>query len=161
MNYHLRTSEAGQLHIKDFERCVLKAYPDPLTGGMPWTIGWGSTGPGIRDGIVWTQEQADARFITDLRAREDIVKKYVKVPLTQGQFDALVSIVYNVGIGSTKRDGIIFLKNGQPSTLLRKLNEGNYAGARAELMRWVSPGSTVEKGLRRRRAAEEVLWDTV
>jgi lysozyme len=154
-----RTSEHGLDLIKSFESCKLVAYPDPKTGGDPWTVGWGATGPGIGPGTVWTQQHADDRLKQDVSEREKIVWRYVKVPITQGMFDALVSIVFNVGFGSTTRDGIIQLKNGQPSTLLRKLNASDYAGARAEFMKWVSPGSNVEKGLKRRRTAEVALWD--
>lgn len=155
-----QTSEAGYDLIKEFEDCKLIAYPDPKTGGDPWTVGWGATGPGITRGTVWTQKQADERLRSDVQIRERIVAKYVTVPITQGMFDALVSIIFNVGAGSANKDGIIWLKSGKPSTLLRKLNAGDYAGARAEFLKWVSPGSNVEWGLRRRRNAELVLWDS-
>lgn len=153
------TSDKGIQLVKDFEGCKLVAYPDPKTGGDPWTVGYGATGSGIGPGTVWTQEHADARLKEDLRQFELLVYKYVKVLLTQGQFDALVSIIFNVGPGSMNKNGIIRLKNGNPSTLLRKLNEGDYTNARAEFMRWVSPGSNVENGLRRRRTAEVKRWD--
>lgn len=152
------TSKAGYDLIKAYEACVLQAYPDPKTGGAPWTVGWGATGPGIERGTVWTQSQADQRLVADVSYREDLVRQAVHVPLTQGQFDALVSIVFNVGAGGATRDGIIRLKSGQPSTLLRKLNAGDYAGAGQAFMSWVSPGSAVEKGLTRRRRAELALW---
>ena len=156
---HYSTSSAGYDLIKEFESCKLIAYPDPKTGGDPWTVGWGATGPGIVRGTIWTQKQADDRLIEDVQKRERIVQMYVQVPITQGMFDALVSIVFNVGPGSKSKDGIIWLKNGNPSTLLRKLNQADYSGARAEFLKWVSPGSNVEKGLRRRRTAELALWD--
>lgn len=149
-----------------FEHCVLKAYPDPKTGGDPWTCGWGSTGPDIGPGTVWTQDQADTRFARDIAEKfEPLVRKHVLAPLNQGQFDALVSIISNVGPGRIKRpgdegrDGIIVLKTGQPSSLLRMLNAGDFSGARGQFLRWVSPGSNVELGLRRRRTAEVALWD--
>lgn len=154
-----RTSPEGQNVIKEFEDCKLVAYPDPKTGGDPWTVGWGATGEGIGPGTVWTQAQADHRLTEDLHRFENMVFKYVKAPLTQGMFDALVSIFFNVGPGSMKKDGIARLKNGNPSTLLRKLNAGDYDGARAEFLKWVSPGSNVERGLRRRRLAEIERWD--
>lgn len=153
------TSPAGQNLIKETESLRLVAYPDPKTGGDPWTVGYGATGEGIGPGTVWTKEHADARFAEDLKAFERIVYKSVKVPVTQGQFDALVSIIFNVGPGSMKKDGIVRLKNGNPSTLLRKLNAGDYDGTRAEFMKWVSPGSNVERGLRIRRTKEVTLWD--
>lgn len=141
-----------------FESCKLKAYPDPKTGGEPWTIGWGHTGPEVHKGLVWTQEKADAEFRNDLAESELHVREAVTVPLTQGQFDALVSIIYNVGPGSRTKSGIIRLKDGRPSTLLWKLNSGDYGGAAAEFDKWVSPGTNVEFGLRRRRAAEKQLF---
>lgn len=156
----MKTSKAGQDLIKRFESCRLKAYPDPKTGGAPWTVGWGSTGPDIGPNTVWSQAYADARFLEELDPREEDITDSVKVPLTQGQFDALVSILFNVGHGNSRRDGIIQLKDGRPSTLLRKLNAGDYAGAAAEFPKWCSPGSNVENGLRRRRNAEvNELWN--
>ena len=84
----------------------------------------------------------------------------VTVPLTQGQHDAMVSIVYNVGIGSSEKDGIIVLRNGKPSTLLRKLNAGDYDGAADQFLLWISPGSNVENGLKRRRTQERCMFLT-
>lgn len=156
----MQTSLAGINLIKAFEGCHLKAYPDPKTGGDPWTIGWGATGPDVYEGLTWTQEQADERLLKDVEAREAIINQYVTVPLTQGQFDAMVSILFNVGFGSARRNGIIRLKSGEPSTLLAKLNGGDYEGAANEFARWVSPGSPVENGLKRRRAAEVDLFNS-
>lgn len=154
----MTTSNAGKALMKGFEQCVLHAYPDPKTGGAPWTCGWGSTGSDIGPGTVWTQEQADARFDQYVAESERIVNAAVRVPLTQAQFDSLVSIVSNVGPGSPDKDGIVRLKNGQPSTLLRLLNAGDYAGAADQFLRWVSPGSNVEAGLRLRRTAERARF---
>lgn len=151
-------SPAGIDLLHHFESCRLEAYPDPKTGGAPWTIGWGHAGPDVKPGMRWTQKQADEAFMEDLEHFQNLVEGRVTVPLTQGQYDAMVSILYNVGPGSPKKDGIIRLKNGKPSTLLRKLNAGDYKGAEAEFHKWVSPGSSVEKGLRRRRKAEAELF---
>jgi len=156
----MQTSLAGINLIKAFEGCHLKAYPDPKTGGDPWTIGWGATGPDVYEGLTWTQEQADDRLLNDIKLREEIINLYVKAPLTQGQFDAMVSILFNVGFGSNKRNGIIRLKSGEPSTLLAKLNEGDYEGAANEFGRWISPGSPVERGLKRRRGAEVEMFNS-
>ena len=156
----MRVSQAGIDLIKEFEGCHLTAYPDPKTGGEPWTIGWGATGPDIYKGLVWTQDQADDRLINDIEAREAIVNQYVTAPLTQGMFDATVSILLNVGFGSATRNGIIRLKSGEPSTLLAKLNAGDYEGAANEFGRWISPGSPVERGLKRRRAAEVKMFNS-
>lgn len=155
----MKISPNGINLIKHFESCCLRAYPDPKTGGAPWTVGWGATGPDIGPNTVWTQEQADDHLAHDVARREIVVLKHVHVPLEQGQFDAMVSIIFNVGEGSASRDGIIRLKNGQPSTLLKMLNVGNYRGARDQFLRWISPGSAVENGLRRRRQAEVKLFD--
>ena len=145
--------------IQHYERCVLKAYPDPKTGGSPWTIGWGATGAGIGPSIVWTQAQADARLEADVAERVSDANAAIRVPMTQGQFDAFVDILFNVGHGSPVRDGIIRLKNAWPSTLLRKLNAGDYAGAREAFAAWISPGTRVTLGLKRRRRADQALWD--
>lgn len=152
----VRISERGLELIKEFEGCSLRAYPDPKTHGDPWTIGWGATGPGIGRGTVWTQLQADLRLEEDVARFEAIVSAAVDVPLTQGQYDALVSIVYNVGPGSPNRDGIIRLKSGVPSTLLRLLNEGDKNGCAAQFERWTSGGMG---GLVRRRKAERALFE--
>lgn len=155
-----KTSPRMKSFLKKKEELRLKAYPDPKTKGPPWTVGYGATGSDIGPKTVWTLEKAEERFEEDVAYRENIVDKYVTVPLTQGQFDAMVSIIYNVGQGSSTRDGIIRLKNGSPSTLLRKLNAGDYDGARQQFLRWISPGSDVERGLRIRRTEEvEQFWD--
>lgn len=154
----MKTSPEGIALIKQFEGCHLKAYPDPKTGGDPWTCGWGSTGPDIGPGTVWTQEQADERLMVDIAEAEERVRHYVTHDMTQGQFDAFVSIFFNVGPGSAGRDGIGRLKSGKPSTLLRKFNSGDIGGAEDEWEKWISPGSTVAKGLLRRRLAELELF---
>lgn len=155
-----RTNKAGRGLIQRYETLKLKAYPDPKTGGEPWTCGWGCTGPDIGPDTRWTRETADRRFEEGLSESEGFVSRAVKVPLTDNQFSALVSIVNNVGPGSPKKDGIIRLKDGRPSTLLRKLNARDYQGTANEFLRWVSPGSSVEKGLRRRRTDERALFLT-
>lgn len=171
---NMKTSPNCTLVVQYFETCALKAYPDPKSplaqairaglgtsglSGAPWTAMWGATGPDITPGSVWTQDQADARLAKDIVYRESDANQAIKVPMTQGQFDAFVSILFNVGHGSPIHDGIIRLKTTYPSTLLRKLNDGDYAGARAEFARWISPGTSVELGLKRRRRAEQALWD--
>ena len=155
----MKTSERGKDLIKQFESCRLESYADPKTCGPPFTCGWGSTGPSIGPETVWSQEQADERFDEDLAQFEKMVTDAVTVPLTQNQFDALVSIVYNVGPGSKSKDGILHLRDGGPSTLIRCLNAGSYDLASEQFLRWVSPGSSVTKGLLRRRTAERELFD--
>lgn len=153
----MKTSDAGVSLIKRFESCKLKAYPDPKTGGAPWTCGWGET-EGVTPDTSWTQEEADRKLAESIAKREIIVSKYVTHDMTQGQFDAFVSIIFNVGEGGPFKDGICRLKNGNPSTLLRKFNAGDIGGCETEWTRWVSPGSSVEKGLLRRRLAELSLF---
>lgn len=134
--------------IKRFESCRLSAYPDPGTGGNPWTIGWGATGPGIKRGVVWTQQQADARLALDVCRFADGVEKMVHgVPTTQGQFDAMVSFAYNVGLG-----------NLRSSTLLRKHVAGDHVAAGAEFHKWTRAAGKVLPGLVKRRAAEALLY---
>ena len=141
--------------VQEFEGCAKKradgsieAYPDPATGGDPWTIGWGSTGPDIRKGVVWTQKQCDDRFVSHLGEFAEKVSKLLGgAPTTQRQFDALVSFAYNVGPA-----------NLASSTLLKKHKAKDYAGAAAEFAKWNKANKKVMAGLTRRRAAEAKLY---
>lgn len=177
MNMHL--SDEGIALIHSFESLELVAYPDPNSPlgaacanrglvmrkyrnvpnweqmhGDPWTIGWGHTGPDVFEGLVWSQGLAERAFAADIVEREGVINEFVRVMLTQGQFDAMVSILYNVGFGSNKRDGIIRLKDGRPSTLLRLLNAGRYDDAAKQFLLWISRGTSAERGLTRRRRTE-------
>jgi lysozyme len=145
--------------IRHYESLRLKAYPDPGTGRSPWTVGWGATGPDIGPSTVWTQQQADDRLTSDVALREADVNNALLVAVTQGQFDAFVSALFNIGHGSPIKDGLIRLRSGYPSTFLRLINQGGFDGAREALGKWVSPGTSVEHGLHRRRVAEQALWD--
>ena len=136
--------------IKHFEGCSLTAYPDPATGGEPWTIGYGHTGPEVHPGMTITQEKADQLLTEDAVRVGNQVAKYVHVPLDQCEFDALVAFVFNVGIGN-------FFK----STLLRKLNAGDYEGAAKELPKWDKAAGKVMAGLTKRREAEKELINAV
>lgn len=152
----LKPSRAALSLIKEFEGCEkllpggrLAAYPDPATGGDPWTIGWGSTGPDIRKGTIWTQEQADARFAEHVAEFGENVAKLVAggAATSQQEFDALVSFAYNLGIGNLKT-----------STLLALHRAGNKAGAAEQFARWNKAAGKVLPGLTRRRAAEAKLY---
>lgn len=143
----MRTSQNGIAVLKYFENCSLSAYPDPATGGAPWTIGWGHTGPEVINGLVWTQAKADAELLTDLASRELTVSCAVTKTLTQGQFDALVDFVYNLGSG-----------NFEGSTLLRLINAGDMDGAMAQFGRWNRAAGRPMRGLTRRRAADAALF---
>ena len=144
----MQTSEKGIALIKKFEGCKLTAYQDSV--GV-WTIGYGWTQPvdgkPIRAGMAIKQETAERLLKTGLVSYESDVSRLVKVGLTQGQFDALVSFTYNLGARSLST-----------STILRKLNDGDYAGAAAEFPRWNKAGGKVLNGLTRRREAERALF---
>ena len=146
----MKTSQKAQEFIKRHELLRLKAYLCPA--GVP-TIGWGST-KGVAMGMTITQEQAQARFEADLSAAEAAVEKLVDVPLTQGQFDALVSFVFNVGASNLAK-----------STLLRLLNDGRPATASMQFPMWChardpKTGKLVAlPGLVKRRAEEKAMFD--
>lgn len=130
----------------------VQAYPDPATGGKPWTIGFGSTtderGQPITPGTVWSRERAEARFRSHLTDFEAGVSKAIGSAATsQAEFDAMASLAYNVG-----------LDNFASSTLLKKHRAGDKAGARAEFAKWNRAAGRVMAGLTRRRAAEAALY---
>lgn len=147
----MKTSEKGIALIKEFESLELSAYPDPGTGGEPYTIGWGTTvypsGDEVMLGDTITKEEAEEYLMQDLRRFEIAVDANVQAPLNQNQFDALVSFVYNVGEA-----------NFESSTLLRRLNEKKYEAAAEQFTRWVYAGGRKLKGLIRRRQAEKELF---
>ncbi|UMW01816.1 lysozyme [Escherichia coli] len=144
----MQTSDKGIALIKEFEGCKLTAYQDSV--GV-WTIGYGWTQPvdgkPIRAGMTIKQETAERLLKTGMVSYESDVSRLVKVGLTQGQFDALVSFTYNLGARSLST-----------STLLRKLNAGDYAGAADEFLHWNKAGGKVLNGLTRRREAERALF---
>jgi len=154
----MRLSHDGAELMHRFEACRLEAYPDPKTGGDPWTIGWGHTGSDVHPGLVWTQEKADDTFMEDVRVHEQNVDGCVTVEVDQDQYDALVSIMFNVGPGGPRKDGIARLRDGRPSTLIRRLNAGEFDEAADQFLVWVSPGSNVERGLRFRRRCERAMF---
>lgn len=134
--------------IKNHEGLRLVAYLDSV--GV-WTIGYGDTGPDVVKGLVITKEQAENRLSKRLVEFEGYVNRAVKVKLTQNQFDALVSLVYNIGP-----------TNFNSSTLLRKLNAGDYVGAADQFLVWdkgrVKGKLVVINGLVNRRKAERELF---
>ncbi|SOD97035.1 lysozyme [Caenispirillum bisanense] len=136
--------------VAEFEGCRLEAYRCPA--GV-WTIGIGTTrtpdGAPIRPGMRIDADTAEAWLRHDLEAFDRAVDRLVTVGLTVHQRAALVSFTYNVGV--TAFAG---------STLLRKLNAGDYLGAAAEFPRWNRAGGRVLAGLTRRRAAERALFLT-
>ena len=134
----------GTKLLKYFEGCKLTAYQDSV--GV-WTIGYGHT-KGVYDGMTITQEEAEQMLLTELEEYEGYVEKYVTVPLTQNQFDALVVWVYNLGP-----------TNFRNSTLLKELNSVDYTAAGKEINRWNKAGGKVLAGLVKRREAEAQLFN--
>lgn len=144
----MKTSTCGVQVMHYFEQCRLKAYPDPATGGDPWTIGYGDTGPDVKPGLIITQEEADSRFAKRL-AREfepGVTAALTRMP-SQGQFDGMVCLAYNIGVPSFKN-----------STLVRRFNDGMDDLAAEQFLVWNKAAGKVMLGLRRRRAAERALF---
>lgn len=143
----MRPSPKAIAMIKCFESCKLEAYPDPANpGGLPITIGWGHTGPSITLGKKIDQATADSLLATDATYAAFALSG---LKLNQNQYDALVSLVFNIGAGAFKR-----------STLYRLLKTGNYVAASKEFPKWTHAGGQVNKGLLKRRLAEQTLFNT-
>ena len=148
---------SGAALIKKWEGCERRrsdgsfdAYPDPgSVDGKPWTIGWGSTGPDIRKGVVWTQAECDARFTIDIQSYVNAVAKVLgSAPTTPNQFDALVSFHYNTGAIAS-------------ATLTKLHKKGQFADAAKEFAKWVYNDGKPMKGLVNRRAEEARLYAKV
>ena len=160
---HRQVTSEVRAKIKQWEGTILFAYDDadPPSGRRKievgdrvrgtLTIGSGHTGPDVKPGMTITEGQADRLLDKDLDRFEAAVDRLVKVPLSDNQFGALVSFAFNVGIAAFER-----------STLLRKLNAGDYAAVPVELARWnkttIAGNKVTSKGLANRRAAEAGLW---
>ena len=129
--------------IKKFEGCELEAYQ--CSAGV-WTIGYGHT-KGVAPGDSVSQEEAEQMLVDELHEYESYVNEYVTVALSQNQFDALVSWVYNLGPANLKA-----------STMLKVLNSGEYEDVPAQIKRWNKAGGKVLEGLIRRREAEACLF---
>lgn len=139
-------SATGIALIKQFEGCKLNAYLDG--GGVP-TIGWGTTGPNIKLGMKWTQDQADAALYARIAEFErGVMATCTELPNTH-QLDAMVCLAYNIGLGAFKK-----------STVLRMHNARKFAEAGAAFGMWNKDGGVVRAGLTRRRAAEAALYLT-
>ncbi|MBY0444878.1 MAG: lysozyme [Burkholderiales bacterium] len=140
----MQTGKNGIALIQKFEGLRLTSYQDSV--GI-WTIGDGHTGADVKPGMTINPSQVLILLQQDLERFESGVNKSVKVPLTQNQFDALISFSYNVGLG-----------NFSKSTLLKRLNEANYSGAADQFPRWNKAGGQILKGLVDRRNAEAALF---
>lgn len=143
----MQVSPAGVALTRSMEGCALTAYPDPASGGAPFTCGFGHTGPDVKPGMTITQAQADAWLEYDLARAAQVVNSLVHVYLNQNQFDALCDFVLNVGAG-----------NFRSSTLLRLLSAGNFAAAADQFARWTQAAGKTMPGLVKRRAAERALF---
>lgn len=139
-----QVNEAGVELIKEFEGLQLTPYRCP---GNVWTIGYGHTRT-VFEGMVIAPSEAEILLQEDLQIVSRAIMRLVEVPLTDNQFAALASFIYNVGIGNFER-----------STLLKLLNRGWYEQVPAQLARWNRASGEVLGGLARRRAAEARLWN--
>ncbi len=144
---NFRYDNQGLALTEGFEGCKLVAYED--VRGI-WTIGYGHTGADVYEGLVIKQAQAEALLVSDLAAAVACVNHAVRVAITQDEFDALVDFTFNAGRGA-------FLT----STLLRKLNAGDIAGAAEQFGDWVHTVGATCSGLVRRREAEKELFGGV
>ena len=144
-----KISTAGINLICSFEGLKLKAYDD---GVGVWTIGFGTTiypnGIKVKKGDTCTEAQAKAYMAHDLKKFESAVNSAVTVLINQNQFDAMVSLAYNIGTSAFKN-----------STLVKKLNESNYKSAAAQFNVWNKGGGKVMQGLVSRRAVERKLFE--
>ncbi len=138
-------------HVKRWEGFRAQAYPDPGSrDGKPVTIGYGQTrrnGRPIQLGETITEAEAAQWLLQELARVAGVVEQAVKVPLNDNQFGALVSFTYNVGDNAFKG-----------STLLKKLNAGDYQAVPAQMARWNKNDGKVMEGLVNRRASEAGLW---
>lgn len=141
-------SEKGYAIIRQFEGLRLKSY---LDGGGVWTIGYGTikypNGTPVKSGDMCTEAQAEAWLKSDCKWVDACIDKYVTVKVTQNQFDALASFIYNIGESQFRT-----------STLLKMLNAGLFALAASNFDRWIYDNGKVEKGLVNRRAMEKKLF---
>ena len=143
------TSQKGLDFIADVEGNKLHSYLD--TGGV-WTIGVGHTSDKwfqVKEGQQITYDKSIQLLKIDVEEAEDAIIELVKVPLTQNQFDALVSFVFNIGAGAFAN-----------STMLRKLNEKDYEGAAAQFPRWNKDNGKVINGLTKRRLLEQFVFNS-
>lgn len=140
----LTISAAGVYALQHREGLSLTAYPDPATRGAPWTICWGHTGPEVHKGLAVTREQCELWLAADIAKAEATLRKYIRVPVRQGQWDAYVSFVYNAGGENFRR-----------STMLRLLNAGDWQGSCNQFPHWIYANKMRLEGLAVRRFGEQ------
>ena len=136
--------------VQQEEGCCLAAYADPVSGGDPWTIGYGATGPHIVEGVVWTQEQADADLQARLTVLGTTILAAAHVRLTDNEVAALTDFAYNEGLHA-----LLYV-----STLWRVLQCGDYEEAAAQFLQWDIACGRAVPGLESRRMREKVLFNT-
>lgn len=139
--------EIGEALCKKWEGCKLTAYPDPATGAEPWTIGYGSTGPGIVDGTIWTQAQADEDLQHRLQGILYRIESACPANASDNQLGACMSLAYNVGVNG-------FLM----SILLRTWKAGDVIGAADQFLTWDKAAGRVMQGLLNRRQDERRVF---
>lgn len=142
----MKLSASGRKFIQAFEGLRLVAYKAVPTEKY-YTIGYGHYGSDVKEGMRINKSTADELFIKDVARFEKAVNDFVKIDLNQNMFDALVSFSYNVGTAGFAN-----------STLLKKLNKGDYLGASKEFAKWNRSGGKILNGLVRRRAMELELF---
>lgn len=155
----MKLSENGRKRIQGYEGYhdalpdgSCKAYQRTYHGKLDVpTIGWGCT-EGVKMGMVWTRHQAEEAFDREVAKFEDAVTQLVTVPINANEFDALVSLAYNIGIGSSKKPGF------STSSVLKRLNKGDRVGAAKAFHMWNRAGGAVVNGLVQRRASEASLF---
>lgn len=144
VEYCIRSTQPRTLEfIRKHEGFRQKAYRD---ADGAWAIGYGYADSVHKDMVI-TREQAEVLLLIKTEFVAEYVERVVSVPITPKQKTALVSLAYNIGVGAFRR-----------STLLRKLNEGDYSGAARQFTRWVHSGGTKLRGLEKRRRAEMALF---
>ncbi len=136
---------AGIALIQSYEKCRLASYKP--TPNDVWTCGWGST-HGVTENTVWTQEEADAKFVNDLEWVQECLDTHIHVPITQHETDALASLCYNIGCEQFRK-----------STLVRMINDSDFDGASKHFMDWVKQNHITLPGLVARRQAERELFE--
>ena len=146
LNPPMQYSAEGLALTESFEGYADNAYPDPISGAEPWTIGYGHT-TGVQPGETCTKEQAEQWLLSDVETVVDAINHDCTYQLTQPEFDAMVDFGFNLGV-----------HREESSTLWAKLMAGDLAGTEAEFPKWDMAGGRVVQGLLRRRQAEEALF---
>jgi lysozyme len=146
----MKTNEAGLDLIKHYEGRRLTSY---LCPAQVWTVGYGAIryfdGEPVPPNVTITEQEADDLLRRDLIDTEDFVSRLIRVPLTENQFSATVSLVFNIGAG-----------NFQRSQIRQRINRKNYDGAASIWWQWRRGGGRILPGLVKRRESERQLWMT-